>query len=205
MVKPLKVLLIEGKRNIARRFASDLEKKGYSLQIENSGSKGLDALKFFSPNVVVINAASLRTNGQRLASWFRNSLPDTPICLIVAEDETALEVENVNFVLRLPFTAQKLVNRFHTIENNSHKGMLEIGDLVLNPDSGIVVYKDKEVRLTPRQCDLLERMMTETRRDSASGRFVQSCLGYRLRGRHAHSGRSHQLAAQGTRRRSTSP
>jgi len=159
MVKPLKVLLIEGKRNIARRFASDLEKKGYSLQIENSGSKGLDALKFFSPNVVVINAASLRTNGQRLASWFRNSLPDTPICLIVAEDETALEVENVNFVLRLPFTAQKLVNRFHTIENNSHKGMLEKGDLVLNPDSGIVVYKDKEVRLTPRQCDLLGKMM----------------------------------------------
>jgi Response regulators consisting of a CheY-like receiver domain and a winged-helix DNA-binding domain len=159
MVKPLKVLLIEGKRKIARRFASDLEKKGYSLQIENSGSKGLDALKFFSPNVVVINAASLRTNGLRLASWFRNSLPDTPICLIVAEDETAVEVENVNFVLRLPFTAQKLVNRFHTIENNSHKGMLEIGDLVLNPDSGIVVYKDKEVRLTPRQCDLLERMM----------------------------------------------
>lgn len=159
MAKPLKVLLIEGKRKIARRFANDLEKKGYSLQVENSGSKGLDALKLFSPDVVVINAASLRTNGLRLASWFRNSLPATPICLIVAEDETVGEPENVNFFLRLPFTAQKLVNRFRTLENNSHKGMLEKGDLVLNPDSGIVVYKDKEVRLTPRQCDLLGKMM----------------------------------------------
>lgn len=159
MAKPLKVLLIEGKRKIARRFANDLEKKGYSLQVENSGSKGLDALKVFTPDVVVINAASLRTNGLRLATWFRNSLPTTPLCLIVAEDETAMEAENVNFFLRLPFTVQKLVNRFRTLENNSHKGMLEKGDLVLNPDSGIVVYKDKEVRLTPRQCDLLGKMM----------------------------------------------
>jgi len=159
MAKPLKVLLIEGKRKVARRFASDLEKKGYSLQVENSGSKGLDTLKFFSPDVVVINAASLRTNGLRLANWFRNSLPATPIGLIVAEDETVGEPENVNFFLRLPFTVQKLVNRFRTLENNSHKGMLEKGDLVLNPDSGIVVYKDKEVRLTPRQCDLLGKMM----------------------------------------------
>lgn len=159
MAKPLKVLLIEGKRKIARRFANDLEKKGYSLQVENSGSKGLDALTVFTPDVVVINAASLRTNGLRLATWFRNSLPATTLCLIVAEDETVTEAENVNFFLRLPFTVQKLVNRFRTLENNSHKGMLERGDLVLNPDNGIVVYKDKEVRLTPRQCDLLGKMM----------------------------------------------
>ncbi len=159
MAESLQVLLIEGKRNVARRFASDLEKKGYSLQVENSGSKGLDSLKLFSPDVVVINAASLRTNGLRLVSWFHNSLPGTPICLIVSEDEPTAETENVNFFLRLPFTVQKLVNRLRTLENNSHKGMLERGCLVLNPDSRIVVYKNKEVRLTPRQCDLLGKMM----------------------------------------------
>lgn len=159
MAESIKVLLIEGKRKVARRFASDLEKKGYSLQVEDSGSKGLDVLKFYSPDVVVINAASLRTNGLRLVNWFRNSLPSTPLCLIVSEDEPAVEMESVNFFLRLPFTVQKLVNRLRTLENNSHKGMLERGDLVLNPDSRIAVYKNKEVRLTPRQCDLLGKMM----------------------------------------------
>jgi DNA-binding response OmpR family regulator len=107
----------------------------------------------------VINAASLRTNGLRLVSWFHNRLPSTPLCLIVSEDEPIVEAENVNFFLRLPFTVQKLVNRIRTLENNSHKGMLERGDLVLNPDSRIAIYKNKEVRLTPRQCDLLEKMM----------------------------------------------
>ena len=159
MAESLQVLLIEGKRKVARCFASDLEKKGYSLKVENSGNKGLDALKVFSPDVVVINAASLRTNGLRLVSWFHNSLPSTPICLIVSEDEPAVEIENVNFFLRLPFTVQKLVNRLRTLGNNSHKGMLVRGDLVLNPDSRIATYKNKEVRLTPRLSDLLGKMM----------------------------------------------
>ncbi len=159
MAESLQVLLIEGKRNVARRFASDLQKKGYSLQVESSGSKGLDALKAFSPDVVIINAASLRTNGLRLVSWFHNSLPGTPLCLIVSEDEPAVEIKNVNFFLRLPFTAQKLVNRLRTLENNSHKGMLVRGDLILNPDSRTAVYKNKEVRLTPRLTDLLGKMM----------------------------------------------
>ena len=148
MAESLKVLLIEGKRNVARCFAADLEKKGYSLKVESSGNKGLDALKVFSPDVVVINAASLRTNGLRLVSWFHNSLPGTPLCLIVAEDEPVVETENVNFFLRLPFTVQKLVNRLRTLENNSHKSMLITGDLVLNTDSRTAVYKNKEVRLT---------------------------------------------------------
>lgn len=88
---------------------------------------GLEALKVFSPDVVIINAASLRTNGLRLVSWFHNSLPGTPLCLIVAEDEPVAETENVQFFLRLPFTVQKLNNRLRTLENNSHKGILTRG------------------------------------------------------------------------------
>lgn len=159
MAESLQVLLIERKRNVARCFAADLAKKGYSLKVESSGNKGLDALKSFSPDVVVINAASLRTNGLRLVSWFHNSLPGTPLCLIVAEDEPVMETENVNFFLRLPFTVQKLVNRLRTLENNSHKSMLIRGNLVLNTESRIAVYKNKEVRLTPRLADLLGKMM----------------------------------------------
>lgn len=159
IAESLQVLLIEGKRKVARCFAADLEKKGYSLKVESSGNKGLDALRDFSPDAVIINAASLRTNGLRLVSWFHNSLPGTPIFLIVAEDERVTESENVNFFLRMPFTVQKLVNRLRTLENNNHKGMLIRGDLVLNPDSRIAVYKNKEVRLTPRLADLLGKMM----------------------------------------------
>lgn len=127
--------------------------------VAESGSKGLEALKRFSPDVVVINAASLRTNGLRLVSWFHNSLPATPICLIVAEDEPVVESEEVTFLLRLPFTVQKLANRLRTLEKNSHKSVLVRGDLALNLDNRIAVYRNKEAQLTPRMAALLEKMM----------------------------------------------
>ncbi|HOF28540.1 MAG TPA: response regulator transcription factor [Anaerolineaceae bacterium] len=159
MANSLNVLMIEGPRKGGRHFAHDLKKKGYSLQVESSGSKGLDALKHFSPDVIVINTASLRTNGLRLVSWFHNALPATPLCLIVAEDEPVAEAENVQFFLRLPFTVQKLVNRFRTLELNNHKGVLERGELLLNPESRIATYKNREVQLTPRLSELLAKMM----------------------------------------------
>ena len=155
----IQVLLLEVKRKSTFCFAADLEKKGYSLMVAESGSKGLEALKRFSPDVVVINAASLRTNGLRLVSWFHNSLPATPICLIVAEDEPVVESEEVTFLLRLPFTVQKLANRLRTLEKNSHKSVLVRGDLALNLDNRIAVYRNKEAQLTPRMAALLEKMM----------------------------------------------
>ncbi|MGB4321995.1 MAG: response regulator transcription factor, partial [Anaerolineaceae bacterium] len=67
--------------------------------------------------------------------------------------------ENVQFFLRLPFTVQKLVNRFRTLELNNHKGVLERGELLLNPESRIATYKNREVQLTPRLSELLAKMM----------------------------------------------
>lgn len=159
MAESLHILLIEGKRNVTRCFAADLKRKGYALQVESSGANGLDALKVFKPDIVIINAASLRTNGLRLVNWFHSSLPGTPICLIVAEDEHVTEPEGVNFFLRLPFTVQKLVNRLRTLENNTHRSVITRGDLVFNSDTHLALYRNKEVRLTPRLADLLEKMM----------------------------------------------
>ncbi len=155
----IQVLLVEGKRKLSVCFASDLEKKGYQLMVVDSGSKGLEALKRFSPDAIIINAASLRTNGLRLVNWFHNSVPNIPICLIVAEDEPTVEAEDVTFFLRLPFTVQKLANRLRTLEKNSHKSIIVRGELTLNSDSRVAVFRNKEIHLTPRMTILLEKMM----------------------------------------------
>ena len=45
------------------------------LQVENGG-EGLKRLDDFLPEAVIVNAASLRTNGLRICSWYRNRLPE---------------------------------------------------------------------------------------------------------------------------------
>lgn len=155
----LQVLLIEGKRKMAVCFAADLERKGYQVTVADSGNKGLEVCAKFSPSVVVINAASLRTNGLRLVSWFHNSLPGTPIFLIVGEETPAIESDGVTRLLRMPFTVQKLVNRLKPFARKSHKSVIVRGDLLLNQESKTAVYKNKEIHLTPRMAVLLGKMM----------------------------------------------
>lgn len=153
------ILLVEGKRSNGFTFAEGLTKKGYKVALAQSGSEGIETLENLQPTAIVINAASLRTNGLRIVSRFHNKLPNCPIILIINENEELLEDPLANVVLRLPFTVQKLVNRLRTFKQTEDKHMLVCGKLQLNSQTNMVSYLDKEAHLTPRVARLLKLLM----------------------------------------------
>jgi DNA-binding response OmpR family regulator len=61
-----RILWIEGKRADSPPFVPGLRKKGYSVEIATSGDEALAKLPNFDPDLVVINAASMRTSGKRI-------------------------------------------------------------------------------------------------------------------------------------------
>lgn len=157
--KKLRLLLIESNRKPEICFKDKLIQKAYPvLQVENGG-EGLKRLDDFLPEAVIVNAASLRTNGLRICSWYRNRLPEVPIILIVAEDEPIDDAEMVDVILRLPFTVQKIINRLRTFEKKRKQELLVEGDLQLNLNTGMVSYGEKSAYLTPRLCHLLQVML----------------------------------------------
>ncbi|HPL81608.1 MAG TPA: response regulator transcription factor [Anaerolineaceae bacterium] len=158
----LSVLLIESKQRLKNTFASDLETKGFDVVHVGSGSEALELIKEDMPDVVVINAMSLRTNGLRITHWIRSAYPDLPIILIIAEDEAINKAPQANILLRLPFTAQKLVNRLRLFSNAAHKHIIKKGPLELNIQTCVAHYHEKEAHLTPRCSDLLRVMMEKS-------------------------------------------
>jgi len=159
MENGLSVLLIEGKRRLKNNFAQELSDKGFDVTAVTSGATALETIPELMPNVVVINAMSLRTNGLRITNWIRTAWPDLPIILIIAEDEAITNAPQANVLLRLPFTVQKLINRLRLFNEVKHKHILKKGDLELNTQTAVAHYKDKEAHLTPRCSDLLRVMM----------------------------------------------
>lgn len=159
MENGLSVLLIEGKRRLKNNFAQELSDKGFDVTTVTSGPTALETIPELMPNVVVINAMSLRTNGLRITNWIRTAWPDLPIILIIAEDEAITNAPQANVLLRLPFTVQKLINRLRLFNEVKHKHILKKGDLELNTQTAVAHYKDKEAHLTPRCSDLLRVMM----------------------------------------------
>lgn len=155
------ILCIEGSRNNHFAFAKNLQRKGYRVSTAASGAEGIVLLDDLNPTAVIINAASLRTNGIRITKRFRSLLPECPIVLIVSQDAEENPLSEANIVLKLPFTVQKLVNRIRTFQTIENRHMHKLGALLLNTRSNMVICNGKETHLTPRLTKLLLRMMDE--------------------------------------------
>ena len=153
------LLLIEKHRKLEICFNDALLRKGYTVLQVKSGGEGLVSLNGFRPDVIVINAASLRTNGLRICSWYHNRLPSVPIILIVAEDEPIADAEWVDVIMHLPFTIKKLINRLRSFVPTLNQDFLVRGALQLNPKTRMVTYYEKSSYLTPRLSMLLKVFM----------------------------------------------
>ena len=104
------ILYIERKRSDSPNFVPALRKKGFQVESVSSGSEAVARLNDMQPNLVIINAASLRTNGRRICRSLRNAMTHLPILVILDKDQNTQNDDCATINIRLPFTARKLVS-----------------------------------------------------------------------------------------------
>ena len=149
------ILIIEGQHAEFPAFASGLHNKGFEVESALSGNKAFALLgKGINPDLAIVNAATLRTNGKRICQSLREASGKLPILLIL--DKTR-HVENVDAdcVLHLPFTIQKLTNRIRTLLPGDGKNNIHAGPIRVDPETKMVFCQKKKARLTPRLIRLL--------------------------------------------------
>ena len=153
------LLVIEGKHADHPAFVPALRKKGFIVESVSNGSEALARLgNGLSPEVVVVNAASLRASGKRICQSLRDKAPGLPILLILDSDRE-VEKMDADVILSLPFTAQKLVNRIrHLLPGDGHSN-IHAGPVRLDVEKRIVRCMDKQTRLTPRLMRLLKTLI----------------------------------------------
>jgi DNA-binding response OmpR family regulator len=153
------LLLIEGKHADHPAFTPALRKKGFVVELVSSGSEALARLAGgFAPEMVVVNAATLRSSGKRICQSLREKIATLPILLILDEDRDLEKVE-ADAVLSLPFTAQKLVNRIRHLLPGDGKDSLHAGPIRLDMEKRMVRCSGKQSRLTPRLVNLLKALI----------------------------------------------
>jgi DNA-binding response OmpR family regulator len=153
------LLVIEGKHADHPAFFQALRKKGFVVELVSSGSEALARLSDgLDPDVVVVNAASLRTSGKRICQSLRDKASKLPIMLILEPDREIEKVE-ADVILSLPFTAQKLINRIQHLLPSDNKDNLHAGPIRLDVTKRIVRYLGRQTRLTPRLMRLLKVLL----------------------------------------------
>jgi DNA-binding response OmpR family regulator len=166
-----KILLIENARANGVSFAAALKRK-YQVHIAHSGKQGLMVAQVTRPDVIVVDAASLRTSGNRICAQLRAKLGSLPIIQIRAAEpaakkakptgkkakkdtpESAADVE-----LTLPFTARKLINRIERFVVRPGGELLVVGPFTLNLEKQTLTAPWAEKKLTPKLVTLMEQFM----------------------------------------------
>lgn len=152
---PTTVLLIESARKNGATFSDVLARK-YNLRIAHSGKQGLALAQEDCPDVIVLDAASLRTSGDRIAARLRTHLGQTPIIHIKPEDGTRGQ-SAADLMLYLPFTGRKLSNRIDRFTSLPERSSLRKSGLFsLNLETQTLSTPWSEKKLTPKLMKLAD-------------------------------------------------
>jgi DNA-binding response OmpR family regulator len=159
-----KILLIEGKRADRPSFVAGLARKGYQVESAVNGSEALARLKDIAPDLIIVNAASMRSSGRRICQSIRARAHGVKIVLIMdANNGDGDEKFNNNLpadvILTLPFTLQKLMNRIRPLLPAEQKDLLKAGPLQLDLIQRWVRVGTRQSSLTPRLVHLLKLLM----------------------------------------------
>jgi DNA-binding response OmpR family regulator len=157
-MKKTTLLVIEGRHAEIPSFAADLQKKGFDVVSAQNGSEAISKLKQTNPNLVVVNAPSLRSTGIRICLSLRKKDSKIPIILIV-ENEKPIDDDLADTILVLPFTVQKLVNRIKALMPGDGNNVVSAGPIRLDLENRRVRSLGKNSKLTPRLIMLLQLLM----------------------------------------------
>ncbi len=155
----IKILLIEGKRTDRPSFIVGLTKKKYEVDSVLSGSAALTYLDGQTPDIIIVDAASMRSSGKRICAGLKGKAPAIPLVLIIDENSGVNDPPNADVVLQMPFTPQKLLNRIKPFLPQEPRHVIRAGPIQLDLLNRSVRCEDRQGLLTPRLVSLLRALM----------------------------------------------
>lgn len=150
-------MLIESARANGVSFAAALGRK-YQTRIAHSGKQAVTMVRASRPDIVVLDAVSLRTSGNRIVQRLRAVHSGMPIIHIRSQDRTGGE-SAADVLLVPPFTSRKLINRIERFAAFSHGDRLEVGPFCLSLQQQTLTTPSNEKKLTPKLVALMELFM----------------------------------------------
>jgi two-component system, OmpR family, alkaline phosphatase synthesis response regulator PhoP len=158
-VSKKRILIVEDDVDILRLLTLELQEAGYEVLAFESGIRGLSAIREADPDLVVLDLGLPDLSGQEIARRVRRT-GDTPIVILTASDELNTKVDMLNAgaddYLAKPFHVEELVARINVqLRKRSLGSTRTVGDMTIDPVRRQVLWGDDEVRLSPREYDLL--------------------------------------------------
>lgn len=148
------LLVIERK---TREALSDrLAAEGYTLCQVDTGSAGLKVLSGSEiTHMIIFNAASMRSSGQRICRSLKRSAPELPILVYSSHQKPA----SADVLIRPGTTNRKLVNRIELYSPVHEEQCLQHDEIFLDEEKQRVITPWGRAHLSPKGMDILKYLI----------------------------------------------
>jgi two-component system, OmpR family, KDP operon response regulator KdpE len=168
MTKPARILLIDDEVPIQRAVAPLLRSRGYEVELAATGEEALELLRGAMPDLIVLDLGLPDMEGLDICRRVRAESA-VPIIVLSARGAEADKVASLDLgaddYVTKPFGPEELLARIRVAlrrvlsEDESATGRLQLGDLTIDFDRHRVLRGEDEIRLTPKEFDLLTVLM----------------------------------------------
>lgn len=156
------ILLVEGRSADSSVFSTALRKEELQVHSAHTGSEAMLWIEGSRPDLVVYNAASMRSSGVRTCKRLRKALGETPIIHCRAANQVEDRAVEADVYLVKPFTPRKLLNRIRALlpADDLKEEIVRAGPLTFFLSKRSVELQGRgERRLTPKLTSLLEEFL----------------------------------------------
>jgi two-component system KDP operon response regulator KdpE len=164
----LRVLVIDDEPPIRRFLRTSLSAQGYSVLEAEDGETGLALLQRNAVDLIVLDLGLPGIGGFDVLKKLRDGGSVIPIIVLSSrDDETgkvmALDIGADDYVTK-PFGMDELLARIraavrHRLQQEGEKPLFKAGDLTVDLVRRTVSVRGKDVKLTPREYDLLRLLV----------------------------------------------
>ncbi|KRN13112.1 winged helix family two component transcriptional regulator [Fructilactobacillus fructivorans] len=187
-----KILVVDDEKPITDIEKFSLTKEGFDVDVAHDGQEALDKVDSNTPDLIILDLMLPKVDGLEVAKEVRKT-HNMPIIMVTAKDSEldkvlGLELGADDYVTK-PFSNRELVARVkanlrrQNITGSAGEGKddnhdIEIGDLVIHPDSYSVTKRGKDVDLTHREFELLHYLAQHIGQVMTREHLLQTVWGY---------------------------
>lgn len=188
-----RVLVVEDNPDLAYGLQNNLEIEGYEVRVAETGESGLEQVRDWDPELIILDLMLPDLNGYRVLQHLRKTGVTTPVLILTARGEESDKVLGFRLgaddYVTKPFGVLELLARVEAIlrrvqpassdGDQEEDETEEFGNVQIHLRSRSVSKGGEEVSLTPKELDLLLALIR--RRGAVANRIelLQEVWGHR--------------------------